>query len=357
MSLSRQSSLVYTFAHQDLDGVSASYIYSNFCMKLSVAGRKFVPMAKYGTIDGPNSINGKITSVLNRLAENKEKHRSRFVEPSDFIIMDITPSLAILTKIMTEFQHTRLLLIDHHELTQEYRDFCKRWEPTGRFIDGVKYLQQHMEIDLDHESAASLTAKYIELVHDFYDQDLRDYIEAVRGWDTWDWQKDPSFKFPVEAQILNICCSKFGPVPFLHRFVAGQGHVNYIQNILTPFERLYGKEKLGRLEGKKKACLKKAVVKDMWIGQGSASHSYSVAVLTCNKDQSEIGNYILHNHPDHPKAVIMYNNGSVSIRTLSGTDAVELAKKFNGGGHPEAAGGYKDPNLVNYIENVLADKI
>lgn len=176
-------------------------------------------------------------------------------------------------------------------------------------------------------SATSLLYEYL-LKHDLLEASgaLEEFVELVRQYDTWEWEKNENFK----AQRLNslfflISIDEFEET-MLNRLQTSEYFYfdEFEQKILDMEDT-----KIDRYIRRKRRELVQIKIDDTYGG-----------VVYAESYHSELGNRLGKDYP-HLDYIAILNMGSkrISFRTIhEHIDVSEIAGKYGGGGHAKASG-------------------
>lgn len=214
----------------------------------------------------------------------------------DFLfILDFSFPPEILLNYLKTFQ--QVVVLDHHKTAQEM---------LTPLIG--KYQDLHIEFDMNR-SGALMTWNY------FHGEDVPELIKHISDRDLW------QFKVPFSKEVHEALVSHNMNFKEWDKF-----NINELIEEGKVCNRLY--EKLIR-----NIC-EKAYFKEI--------AGYNVPVVNTSIAWSEVGNYLLDVYPDAPFAAsftIEETDNMWSLRSNdSRVDVSEVAKKFGGGGHRNAAG-------------------
>lgn len=284
---------IKVFTHIDLDGVSCGevirYYYTN----------------KYGK----NNIDIEISYVNHYDIDKKVKNYVTLNKDVDVLfITDIAVSEETCEFIENKLGKDKLHLVDHHG-TAKYLENKFDWVTVKETHDDGKL-----------SSATSLLYDYLNIE----DEELREYCEYVRLYDTWDWHKLSH----LESKKLNDLLYLIGRKNFINRFNGEKPTIKLsaLDKALLEIEQ----DRIDRYLNAKS----KQLVKREFLG-------YKVGFVVFEQYGSELGNYLVLEHEDID-FVAMLNVGSKRISFITNKDDLDLGKniasKFGGGGHPKASG-------------------
>ncbi|WP_064093211.1 DHH family phosphoesterase [Rossellomorea aquimaris] len=280
--------------HNDLDGVA--------CGILAKLAFKEKVKVKYSSI---TNVDGFIEKFL------KKSPKKQFL-----IITDLVPSSEVVEKIVTYHQKQgKIQLIDHHK--------------SGEYLNKHKWARIKVEND-DGQLTAAASLFYQYLVEQNWltpTNALSEFIELVRLYDTWDWERQNQEKAKKLNDLLYLDTIDIFEKKMLKRLSEHQA-----QFYFDEFEKKY----LQVEEGKKERYIhrKKREVIQLSV------HDHCIGIVYAETYQSELGNEIGKDFP-HLDYIALVNLGSrrIALRTIhDSVDVSEIASMFQGGGHPKAAG-------------------
>lgn len=152
---------------------------------------------------------------------------------------------------------------------------------------------------------------------------VQSYVERVRRYDTYEWAELND----IQSKNLNDLLGIYGKEQFIE---------NTLSKLNNPKMELFTKFELRLLDIRKDEINRtiqwknKTLIKTKFEG-------HNVGVVFTDKFTSEIGNVLCDINKDID-FVMMIAYGSISLRGKNKVDLSEIAKKFGGGGHFNAAG-------------------
>lgn len=295
------------FSHNDLDGFGAP------CLFYALAPYMF----KGVEFDLTTCSAGNLDRELEHWF--KQPDISRY---TDVYIMDMTPDSDYSFKLLEQKFANHWLIFDHHEseakLRQEYSQNCV--SPTD---EGV------------NPSACSLVWDWMERQNNFNlvpqdrQADLKELVEMIRAYDTWDFQNDPlmSFEAKKAADELNQLFWFF-PLSKSKKFVDSVFASSW-QDYRQEHELL-----VSTLEGRRQRYLDKHL-KDV---EEFSLNGRTFGVVYASDYKSEIAHELMKRFD--VDAALVIDSHSVSLRSNGRLDVAKFAQDyFNGGGHADSAGG------------------
>ncbi|MEX3713380.1 phosphoesterase [Cytobacillus horneckiae] len=322
------------FSHNDLDGYAPQALSK--VSELVISDYKH---CGYGSFN----------SELKKSIEFFESHDD--LKPFAILITDIAPESKELVGRLDKLTKNGLtvVLLDHHDTNKWIAEEFPQWawidnQINNQLTCGTElYFLYLAEKGLLGESIASSNI-------------LKEFVELVRSYDTWDWSKTDNFT----AKDLNTLLYSIGPSRFL---------INQLAKVAN--EKIKGKLKfyfedeenlLINLENKKEekyinSRMEQLKVCDWGIGDSS----YKVGVVFADQFHSVLGNDLNRSFPELDFiAILDLNLGKGSLRTIH--DHVHVGEIANeiagGGGHPKAAGfEYNTEDILPGVQNALGIKI
>ena len=211
-------------------------------------------------------------------------------------------------------------------------------------LDLNKYDFAHICIQRDDKlmSGTYLFYQYLKKTYEFKLQldifnKLERFVEAVRSYDTWDWNKYNNLLAKDINGIKNFA-------------------EDMIEILLDTSDNLLLHETdcvLLTSERQRISNYIKAKEKDIFELQ---LYEYHLGVIFAEQYVSELGNQIALNYPEYD-AIAIIGSRAVSLRTVKeDIDVSVLAKRFNGGGHQKAAGFPLTADVVSDYINIIFRK-
>ena len=212
-------------------------------------------------------------------------------------ILDFSFSRPNMEILHRNYGSSKVILLDHHESALEN-------------LEGL----ENCHINLC-ESGATMAWNWFN-THD----EMPLLMKYIKDRDLWEW------KLPCSKEISAYINSLDHDFNEWHRFKnILQTDFNYVVDIGDHFLRLQNKQV------------------EQIISTATLKKIDGVIVPTVNSPilQSEIGHALLDEYPNRKFSGIWYEYGKSrkwSLRSREGFSVKEIAKKFGGGGHPQAAG-------------------
>ena len=257
------------------------------------------------------------------------KFVTRHSELHDLIIAlkDVPPSEVWITDLSIHKKTAKLLANTHHDIN--YVDHHN----TSVYL---KDMYDWAFVDTGCSATLSL---WRILSSKFELQDFEGLITTIDDYDCYGYEaNEPS----IPAQHLNALQLILGPFLMLKRlhnkpspkitdneaqFIAASIYKDeqYIQNVHDPIE--------------------------------ATSSAGKFLLVCCERCTSKIGNLLLHDNPDVEFIVLPnYNTRTIGLRGRGDFNLSLLAKYFNGGGHPKAAG-FELPTIHLHSPNQIKELI
>ena len=278
------------FTDSDLDGISCAVVAN------VVFGDENVDYE----ICGYGNVNEKISAYL----ENKE-----YADYDKTYITDISVSREIAEKINQCKKTFRLL--DHHKTA----DFLNTYEWATVIVQNKDDIK---------ECGTSLLYQELYKEEAYNGNELGNFVEMVRQYDTWEW-KQAQNDLPKK---LNDIFGIIGYKDFIDYYSN-----NYYKSI-EEFANMFPDKFMELLKYKRREIdlaidekLKKVKIKGDY------------AIVLCDRKDltSELGSKILDQFENINYVMLVYDGG-VALRSVSDFDVSEIAKQYGGGGHKNAAG-------------------
>lgn len=290
------------FSHTDADGGA--------CI---VMGKRIFSFTSHEFCDYHN-VDEKIVAFIREYID--EDGRVINICPYEVILItdiSVTQETAMLLDYFKEVVDVDVVLIDHHKTSLYLRDFD--WANVNYEIDGQK--------TSGTSEMYRLLVKENEILSVDTKNQLANFAEQIRRYDTWDW----TVLGVDEPRLINELLYIIGRDEFVERFVRD------LDTTLTEAEMYLVETEVKRIDrfiaGKQKQMFRAEL------------HGYQVGVVFAEQHHSVLGNTLCKNNPDIDFVVII-NMGAakVSFRSVKkDIDVGEFAKKhYSGGGHPSAAG-------------------
>ena len=193
-------------------------------------------------------------------------------------------------------------------------------------------------VDFDDikQSGTSLYYKYLleKYNNELLNKDVaKKLVEHVRTMDTYDF----SITSKEEANNIEVLFKIYGRELFIDKFY----------NVIINHKELYSDEDLNLINLEKLRI--KRYVEEKEIIEITLDNK-KVGVVFAERNMSELGNYLVNKY-DYLDYVILINvDKSISYRGNNKVDLSVIAKKYNGGGHFNAAG---SPIPIDLKEKII----
>ncbi|WP_409304342.1 DHH family phosphoesterase [Peribacillus sp. SCS-155] len=224
---------------------------------------------------------------------------------------------------------------------------------VARLIDhhkSAEHLNQHewASVQVEHRDGnlASATSLFYEflLENEFVDQSqiLDEFVELVRQYDTWEWDRNNNLK----AKNLNDLFFMYSIDEFEEKMMA---------RLTTQTEFAFDEIEKKLLEVEEDRVeryirRKKREVYQMEIGNQFAG------VVHAESYHSELGNELSKEFPHLDYiAIVMVGSKRISLRTIhDDVDVSEVAARYDGGGHQKASGCNLTPDaFLEFVEKTF----
>ena len=201
-------------------------------------------------------------------------------------------------------------------------------------------------VDFD-DIKQSGTSIYYKYLLEKYNKELlnkdavKKLVEHVRTMDTYDF----SITSKEEANNIEVLFKIYGRELFIDKFY----------NVIINDKELYSDEDLNLINLEKLRI--KRYVEEKEIIEITLDNK-KIGVVFAERNMSELGNYLVNKY-DYLDYVILINvDKSISYRGNNKVDLSVIAKKYNGGGHFNAAGSpiptdLKEKIIITIFENAV----
>ncbi|SFQ85562.1 MULTISPECIES: DHH family phosphoesterase [unclassified Bacillus (in: firmicutes)] len=301
--------MIYLFSHNDLDGIGCGIL-----AKLAYKDRVEV---RYNSI-------ARHDTQIQRFLEKMNKKSSLII--TDLAVND--ENALRITEMHKKGQD--IILIDHHKTSMKLNEF-----PWGR----VKVVQD----DGNLTCATSLLYEYFQEQNILKPtKTLTEFVELVRLYDTWEWEKQDV----KEAKQLNDLFSIYSIDEFQELMMSrllheeGFSFSEFEDKILSIEE-----EKTQRYIRRKRREIVQTFIND-----------YCVGVVHADSNHSELGNDLgkTFQHLDYI-AIVNVGGKRISFRTIHDhIDVSSIAGEYGGGGHAKASGcSMDDAAFKNFVQDIF----
>lgn len=280
-------------SHTDLDGVG-----SGILAKLAF-GKKV--KVRYNSISGLNQ-------EVERFLEAGEKN-------TFLLITDLSVNQENERQLDRYYQKGgKVQLIDHHQSALHLNDY--EWGYVT-----VEDEKGHLN------SATSLFYEYL-IKHEYLEPSdaVRDFVELVRQYDTWEWEKNDN----QEALRLNS----------LFFLVSIDEFEEMMVNRLSTSDRFYFDEFEERILDMEENKIERYIRRKRRELVQTPAGEYFAGVVYADSHTSELGNELGKEYP-HLDYIAIINIGGkrMGFRTIHDhVDVSQIAGHFGGGGHAKASG-------------------
>lgn len=285
------------FTHNDLDGVGCGII-------AKIAFNEEVEI-RYNSV---SSLDYQITRYFEKTNEKQKKEDFLFI--TDLSINEDN------SKTVDQFvkDGNKAMLIDHHKTSLRFNDY------TWGFVR-VEYEDGRLTC------ATSLFYEYL-IQHQYLQPSkvIEEFIELVRLYDTWEWEKQKNIKAKQLNDLLYMTSiEEFEEKMVLRLQQSDTFEFNEFEEKLLQMEE----DKLGRYIRRKKR-----EVVQTFIGE------YCTGIVHAESYHSELGNELGKEYAYLDYIAILNMGGKkISFRTIHDhVDVSAVAMQFGGGGHAKAAG-------------------
>ncbi|EIT86358.1 hypothetical protein A374_05321 [Fictibacillus macauensis ZFHKF-1] len=290
------------FSHNDLDGKSCGIV------AMLALGEEQVETFYCSH----ENINRRVADFI-----SDETHKKRTVYITDIAVND-----EVASELQSQFEEGRdVQLIDHHVTAKHFNDYQWGWvtseQPDGKLTSATSMLYQHfVEKGLLKDEGA-----------------LKEYVELVRQYDTWEWFANEN----EQAKRLNDLFYLLPP---------GEFEKNMMERLKTEahFSFTDTEETILALEEEsKKAYIskKQRQMVEVWDHEyETGKERYRIGIVHAESHHSELGNELNRENP-HLDLIVILNIGGkrAGFRTIyDEVDVSKYAAQFGGGGHPKASG-------------------
>lgn len=321
--------MIKLITHSDLDGVSCYIVLQNYY----ATGFDYktenidVSFCEYSNVDRTA-----LEAIYNHHLYD------------EIFITDISVNLEVASKIseVNSSYPDKIKLFDHHA--------------TALHLNKYNWATVNVEMQSYKNCGTELLYKYLldnNLKPKLFTQEnLTDYVEKVRRYDTWEWK---GLYDDYEAKNLNTLFHIYGRDKFIREvFIKLTRNKKDFVLIDTMEEFILSLEqdKLNRYVDKKNESLIKKELK--LTNTNSTNVIYTYGVVFADSYISELGNRLCDLNKELDFVAII-NQDKVSLRSIKNhIDLSKIAKAFGGGGHRSASGFSIDDRVVNnFIDNAM----
>ena len=300
----------HIISHNDLDGYAGPAIASRYLLQnpQDTLAMSYCNTGSYGDVDDT------LTKILDDI-------ESGAITLDNLYIMDLTPqSNDVIQRLLTivDTHGIEFRCLDHHKSALHLNDIDNRFMIT-------------VDIDSRLQSASTLVYNYFASTHEPNEQ-LNEFAELVRSYDTWDWVNDPNDKYKDHARDWNSILYLIGPDRFEQHLIVSL-ELTDTHKLLLEME--HEKQQVYMAEKLQSASFDRLPTEES---------TASYAIIDAEQYASELGNTMCRTliHPQTNELIdfaIIRNGTRLSFRSDNKVDVSIIAKQFNGGGHQNAAGG------------------
>lgn len=261
---------------------------------------------------------------------------------------------------LPEEEKSKFKLFDHHV---PYSDWLKKysWCNIAGTMDGRKTCGTEM---FYYELLRLCGEKQFENALNILQSEVvKDFVESIRLYDTWDWSvaddKTLNKYQPVETNMLFYIwgISKFIKSMKEKIKVSGTFEFTELEKSLIDLEKQnqqkYFEKKIKEIEIRDFEFIEVTELGDEFVQVRILN--YKMGIVFAEQHISDLGSYIMNNNTDDIDFVLIISAPKKgSFRTnKSNVDVSEIAKVFEGGGHPQASGFNLTPKYLKEIVSWL----
>ncbi|WP_175639535.1 DHH family phosphoesterase [Metabacillus schmidteae] len=282
--------------HNDLDGVSCGIL------------------AKLAFGENVNVFYHSVNS-LDYQVEQLMKEQGDINQTRKIYITDLSVNKDNEVRLKKFYQRGGLVqLIDHHKTSLHLNEYewgnVKVEESEGKLASATSLFYDHLQ---EHNFLKKHSS-------------LSEYVELVRQYDTWDWERKKNINAKRLNDLLFLQSIEEFEQSMIERLSTQQSFsFNEFEEKLLDIEE----KKTERYIKRKKRELVQTFIGDKCVG-----------IVYAESYHSELGNELGKEHP-HLDCIAIINMGNkkIGFRTIHDhVDVSELAAKYGGGGHAKAAG-------------------
>jgi uncharacterized protein len=312
------------FTHSDLDGIG--------CL---VIGKHLFTHTSPEVCDYDN-VNQKVQDFILTYLNKDDGSLKEEICPYELILItdiSVDTETAMLLDVFQKKSETEVILLDHHPNLEwlnamDWAVIYNR-EESGLLTSGTRMMMKELAVHISELSSDER-------------EELEEFAETVRMYDTWDWNRQNI----LHPKRLNNLLYLIGRENFIKRFTTDLSTTfteseDLVVDIEDEREKLY-------IERKKKELVK------------TSFYEYNVGIVFAEQFISTLGNEICNENEDID-FVIMINIGrsKVSYRSIRPDINVgAIAAKYfeGGGGHAYAAGSEFPPEERENVFKYLLEK-
>lgn len=318
---------VLLLTHTDMDGSGPAVLLSMILKNLTV-------------VHCPNSSMSE--TIKNNIINNDYADRYNKI-----IVCDISCSAEDAEIIDTNKNSEKLILLDHHKTAMSLNKY--NWaviEPD--YVQGSTRYTNNNIIAMTHSSGTSLIFDYLCCKTDEYGRCLiknlsdkiqpivKDFVNIVTEYDTWDWVN--VFNKKPDCETLSTLFSIYRSEIFEQIMI---DHLNSGM-IISDQDRMLLRIEASKIDEHLKCIQRYLKPATLSLTTNNETITYSMIYCICNKYMPQTFDLMKTSYPDTDIYVINYGLG-VSVRTTkSDIDVSQIVSMFGGGGHI-GAGGFPIP--------------
>lgn len=304
---------VKLFTHTDLDGIGCAILGKLAFKEINIDYCDYDDL--YISIDN--------------FIQNKEYENYDEIFITDLSINDELAHLIESSKIKE-----KLKVFDHHPISLKQNIYPWSYSKTEEIIDYEPCRTQKT-------CGTALFYRYLnteKLLNKYRSFSLYLFVRTILFYDTWLWKNDEENE--IMSKQLNDLFYIYGQDMFMEIFI------NRLKNL--QFEFSIGDLKILELEQEK---IKRYIKEKNENLKTIKVLNYSAGVVFAEQYISELGNELSTLNPDLDFIIIINMDKAISYRTnKTNIDlGLDVASKFGGGGHPQAAG--------SQIDNTVKEKL
>lgn len=317
-----KNSHIVLLTHTDMDGYGSEIVLKSAGIEPTIVHLENHEVDSY--ID---------TYVTDLLKGNKEM-------PDYLFITDIAPSEKVAKKVDELYQtnKVRIHLFDHHATALGLNFY--NWAIVCPDYYGLKPCGTSLFYQLI-KSEVDIPKKVENL--------LDRLVEEIRLYDTWEWEKANH----RSAKELNDLFYLIGPKAFVESQV--EKIQNNIQSLFSDEEELLLSVEKKRINQYLESKNKEMIIIDDFFTDGEGNPLVA-GVVQADMYTSELGHYLCDNNPEIDFALLLkFTNNKASLRaTKEEVNVIPIVKRYEGGGHPHAAGCKITPMGAEFMNRVFA---
>lgn len=309
---------VKLFTHNDLDGISCSILAKLAFEEVDIEYCDYT------------NINEKIKLFI----EQQLWMSYDFIFITDISVNQDIANLINATAYNGLNLSSKLQLLDHHQhldwLNENYWAYIsienndKKESGTSLFYDFL----------FDGEFLSST-----KLYEDNKCEVLKEYVELVRKYDTWDWHKENNIIPKKYNDLFYILGTDMFIAIVLQKIETIKNlELNDQENMLLALRQ----SEINRYIDSKNKQMYKHEIDGLKVG-----------IVFADKHNSELGNSLCSLNPDVDLIAIVNLGKSISYRTTKDVDVSQFAKKYGGGGHKSASGSSINEEQMNKINQII----